>query len=175
MKRALLTFACVIGVASLAAQGINNVRINEVLVHNENNYMDGYGHRSSWIEIFNSGFEAVNVAQCIIGVTRTDGTEVRYTIPKDPATAMHSQTYLVFFCEGTDTKGTFYTNFTLMEGEEVTATKLTLYNSNGKDIIDEFPIDGAVQVVDVSMGRIGKDKTVVPLATTTPAATSYIC
>ncbi len=175
MRRVLLTLVGVLVAALVnqaAAQGVNNVRINEVLVDNENNLVDDYGHRSSWIEIFNSGYEAVNVASCYIAVTRADGSETRYQIPKDPATAMPSQGYLVFFCEGTDTKGTFYTNFKLMDGENVTATKITLLNSNGKDIIDEFPIDRAAQRVDVSIGRMGSDRDVVALNTTTPRATN---
>ena len=174
MKRAillLLTVAALFGISAVKAQGINNVRINEVLVLNENNYMDDYGHRSSWIELFNSGYEAVNVAQCYIGVTRADGSETRYLIPKDPATAMHSQTYLVFFCEGTDTKGTFYTNFTL-DGVK----KITLYNANGKDVLDEFPVDPAAQVPNFSVGWMSPDgidePQIMTLPKTTPNATN---
>ncbi len=172
MKRVLLAIIAVLGAASLAAQGVNNVRINEVLVINENNYMDDYGHRSSWIELFNAGYEAVNVGACYIGVTMTDGKEVRYLIPKgDPATRMSAQTYLVFFCEGTDTKGTFYTNFTL---EDV--VKVTLYNANGKSVIDSFPINPAAQVPDVSIGYMSPDgmeeEIIVKLPKTTPNATN---
>ncbi len=157
--------------SAVKAQGINNVRINEVLVVNENNYMDDYGHRSSWIELFNSGYEAVNVSQCYLAVTHIDGSETRYIIPKDPAAAMHSQAYLVFFCEGTDTKGTFYTNFTL-DGVK----KITLYNANGKDVLDEFPIDPAAQVPNVSVGWMSPDgiadPQVMTLPKTTPNATN---
>jgi Na+-transporting methylmalonyl-CoA/oxaloacetate decarboxylase gamma subunit len=176
MRRTLLTTVAVLGLALIgvnraAAQGINNVRINEVLVMNENNYMDGYGHRSSWIEIFNSGYEQLNVASCNIGVTRTDGSETIYNIPSgDPATAMHSQTYLVFFCEGTDTKGTFYTNFTL-EG----VSKITFYSA-GMNVIDEFTLDPAAQVPDVSVGWMSRDgiapSVVMTLPRTTPNATN---
>ena len=167
MKRAILTFVAVFCALGLSAQGIKNVRINEVLVLNENNYTDDYGHRSSWIELFNSGYEAVNVAQCFIEVTRADGSQERYQIPKDPATAMHSQTYLVFFCEGSHTKGTFYTNFTL-EG----VTKITLYNAGGKEVIDEFAFDPAAQRPDITIGRLGGNPRVVALESTTPNATN---
>jgi hypothetical protein len=173
MRRTLLTFVAVFcALGGLSAQGINNVRINEVLVVNHENYTDDYGHRSSWIEIFNSGYELVNVASCQIGVTHADGTETIYNIPSsDPATTMHSQTYLVFFCEGTDTKGTFYTNFTLDD-----AVLITLYNTNGRDVIDQFRIDPAVQVADVSVGYMStdgiSDPVVMSLPRTTPNATN---
>jgi hypothetical protein len=175
MRRVLLTFVVVLGAVlatdRAAAQGINNVRINEVLVLNENNYMDGYGHRSSWIEIFNSGYEQIDVRSCYIGVTRADGSETLYNIPAgDPATVMHNQTYLLFFCEGTDTKGTFYTNFTL-DG----VRKITFY-SGGKAVIDEFELDPAAQRPDVSVGYMSPDgiseSVLMTLPRTTPNATN---
>ena len=172
MKRILfLAVVLLLCATSLSAQGINNVRINEVLVINENNYEDGYGHRSSWIEIFNSGYQMVNVASCYLGATDTLGREVRYLIPKsDPATAMHSQTYLVFFCEGTDTKGTFYTNFTL-DG----VTKITLYTAGGT-VVDEFELDPKAQHADVSVGWMSPDgieePVVMELPKTTPNSTN---
>jgi Na+-transporting methylmalonyl-CoA/oxaloacetate decarboxylase gamma subunit len=153
------------------AQGINNVRINEVLVVNQDNYVDGYGQRSSWIELHNAGYELVNIGGCYIGVTRADGSETLYNIPtNDPATQLHQQTYALFFCEGTDTKGTFYTNFTL-EG----VTKISFYNQ-GKALIDSFELDHLQQVADVSVGWMSRDgialAEVMTLPKTTPGATN---
>ncbi len=166
MRRILLTLVAVLGAASLAAQGINNVRINEVLVHNENNRIDEYGHRSSWIELHNAGYELVNIGSCYIGVTRADGSETIYNIPaNDPSTQMHQRTYLLFFCEGTDTKGTFYTNFTL-EGVK----KITFYNQ-GKNVIDEFTLDPSSQLVDTSVGWMSKDSMTEPVVMVLPATT----
>ncbi len=122
MNRVVLLLTVMLGAAlwnGAAAQGIKNVRINEVLVENVTGYEDDYGNRSSWIELFNAGYEAVSIAQCWLEVERTDGSRERYQIPKDPATLMHSQTYLVFFCDGSHSKGTFYTNFTLEKVTEV--------------------------------------------------------
>jgi Na+-transporting methylmalonyl-CoA/oxaloacetate decarboxylase gamma subunit len=171
MRRIILTFIAAFCVVGLSAQGIRNVRINEVLVVNENNYEDDYGHRSSWVELFNSGHEAINVASCYLAATKADGSEVRYVIPRDPATAMSSQTYLLFFCEGTGTKGTFYTNFTLDD-----VVKLTLYNADGEEVLDEFPIDHAAQIADISIGYMSPDGIVDPvvmqLPQTTPKATN---
>jgi Na+-transporting methylmalonyl-CoA/oxaloacetate decarboxylase gamma subunit len=155
----------------VAAQGINNVRINEVLVVNENNLVDSYGQRSSWIELHNSGYELVNIASCYIGVTRPGQAEILYSIPSnDPATIMHSQTHTLFFCEGADTKGTFYTNFTL-DG----VTRIAFYNQ-GRGLIDEFTINPAAQTADVSIGWMSPDGVAEPkmmsLPKTTPGATN---
>ena len=170
MRKGILLLLFVAGAAcfgnSAFAQGINNVRINEVLVHNENNRIDEYGHRSSWIEIYNSGYEVVNIASCYIGVTRADGSETLYNIPaNDPTTQMHKQTYLLFFCEGADTKGTYYTNFTL-EGVK----KITFYNQ-GKNVIDEFALDPSSQLVDTSVGWMSKDSMTEPVVMVLPATT----
>jgi hypothetical protein len=171
MKRVLLILIASFCALGLSAQGVKNVRINEVLVMNEDNYEDDYGHRSSWIELFNSGHEVVNVASCCIAVTKADGSEIRYVIPRDPETAMGSQTYLVFFCEGTGTKGTFYTNFTLDD-----VARITLYNADGKEVLDEFSIDPAAQVADISVGYMSPDgiaePVVMKLPQTTPNATN---
>jgi hypothetical protein len=168
----VVAFGAVLTVSRVAAQGINNVRINEVLVVNEDNYEDDYGHRSSWIELFNSGHELVDLRSCYLAITDAGGRETRYIIPSgDPKTAMHSQSYLVFFCEGTETKGTFYTNFTLDD-----AILITLYNTNGRDVIDRFRIDPAGQVADVSVGYMSRDgisdPVVMSLPRTTPNATN---
>lgn len=172
MKRVLLTIIAVLGAASLAAQGVHNVRINEVLVINEDNYMDDYGHRSSWIELFNAGYEAIDVGSCILAVEKADGTETFYQIPKgDPHTRMSSQTYLVFFCDGTQTRGTFYTNFTLDD-----VVKITLYNATDRSVLDEFPVNPAKQMPDVSIGYMSpngiSDPVIMMLPKTTPNATN---
>jgi Na+-transporting methylmalonyl-CoA/oxaloacetate decarboxylase gamma subunit len=153
------------------AQGVNNIRINEVLVRNVDNYMDDYGQRSSWIELFNSGYELVNIGGCWLGVTGADGRETLYPIPSnDPSTQMHQQTFALFFCEGTDTKGTYYTNFTL-EG----VTKISFYNQ-GKNLVNEFELDHLAQQPDVSVGWMKPDgigeAVVMTLPKTTPAATN---
>lgn len=149
---------------NLSAQGVLNVRINEVLVLNENDIVDDYGVRESWIELFNTGYERVNLGGCFIGIRYSDrydaqGNQVikKYYIPRNnPATQLEPMGYRVFFCEGTDTKGTFYTNFTL--GQEP-VDMVILYNANGKDVISvfEFP-ENYTPVADVSWGLMGHDE-----------------
>ena len=57
--------------ATLFSLGINaqratSIRINEILVVNEDNYVDDYGKHSGWIELFNSSAGTVDLKGCYI-------------------------------------------------------------------------------------------------------------
>ena len=54
---ALLAMVCM----GLRAQSATSLRINEVLVVNDQNYQDDYGLHNAWIEIFNTSFASVNL------------------------------------------------------------------------------------------------------------------
>jgi len=43
------------------AQSSADLRINEILVYNDSNYVDDFGRHSPWIEIFNSAYNSVNI------------------------------------------------------------------------------------------------------------------
>lgn len=154
------------------AQGIKDIRINEILVKNVDNYMDDYGHRSSWIELHNTGHAKINIGGCYLRIV-AGGEETLYRIPTgDSETVIGPLGYLLFFCEGTGTKGTFYTNFTLDNVESV-----SLLRASGKieDTIDEVKLDYNGQREDVSIGwftnRDGKE-IFGTLPQTTPNATN---
>lgn len=159
------------GANTLSAQGINNVKINEILVVNQNNYVDDYGNHESWIELMNTGYENVNIGGCYLGVVLKDGSEVKYYIPsRDNRMKLSPLSYVVFFCEGTDTKGAFHTSFTLDNAE-----KIIFYNANGRDVIDEMVITAEARTPDVSYGRSTNaegDTVIGVLSSTTPNASN---
>lgn len=160
-----------VGANSVSAQGINNVKINEILVVNQNNYVDDYGNHESWIELMNTGYENVNIGGCYLGVVLKDGSEVKYYIPsRDNRMKLSPLSYVVFFCEGTDTKGAFHTSFTLDNAE-----KIIFYNANGRDVIDEMVITAEARTPDVSYGRSTNaegDTVIGVLSSTTPNASN---
>lgn len=166
-----LGVAMLVGANSVSAQGINNVKINEILVVNQNNYVDDYGNHESWIELMNTGYENVNIGGCYLGVVLKDGSEVKYFIPsKDNRMKLSPLSYVVFFCEGTDTKGAFHTSFTLDNAE-----KIIFYNANGRDVIDEMVITAEARTPDVSYGRSTNaegDTVIGVLSSTTPNASN---
>lgn len=176
MKKLLLTLFCATFAMGAFAQSIRDVRINEVLVKNVDSYMDDYGHRSSWIELHNTEHGRLNVGGCYLRLVTNVGDTVRYRIPTgDANTEMGALSYTVFYCEGTGTKGTFYTNFTL---DNVAA--IALFDAGGDSPRNAKPIDEVflnydAMLPDVSVGRFKKeDGTYIftELPQTTPNATN---
>lgn len=164
MRKLFLILITILCGLSVSAQGVLNVRINEVLVRNDSDIIDDYGQRESWIEIFNTGYERVDIGGCYIGIRYADrfdgnGNKViqKYYIPRNnPNTSIEPLGYRLFFCEGTGSKGTFYTNFRL--GDEP-VDMIILYSANGKDIISVFRFpDTYTPVPDQAWGIIGHDE-----------------
>ena len=60
----LLLIAACAGAAG--AQSRRNLRINEVMVQNDSNYVDDYGHHKAWIELFNTTHAPLNIASVFI-------------------------------------------------------------------------------------------------------------
>ena len=73
---ALLAMVCM----GLRAQSATSLRINEVLVVNDQNYQDDYGLHNAWIEIFNTSFASVNLEGCFL--TNDKNNPTKYPIPK---------------------------------------------------------------------------------------------
>lgn len=172
MARKLLTSVPLMFAAlGVSAQHNSELRINEILVKNVDNYVDDYGHRPSWIEIYNGSHSTLDLGGYYLrAITSVD--TVMYRIPTgDPKTRITPLGYLVFFCEGTGTKGTLYTNFTLEDIRSV-----ALLNSSGKGTpIDVVELDYNSQQPDVSIGYMtttdGTER-FITLPRTTPNATN---
>lgn len=160
----LLAIVFAFAVSSVSAQGLRDVKINEVLVKNEASYADDHANHVGWIELYNSGYSQVNLAGAFLKFKQGD-REVIYRIPKtDARTQVAPQGYLVFFADGSSNKGTFHTNFML---DEVDSTRLaTLVGINdtiflldqGQSVIDFIAYDVNTQVPDVSYGRIKNEE-----------------
>ncbi len=168
IKTVLACAACLFAFGA-SAQGIKDVRINEFLVNNVDSYEDDYGHRVGWIELFNAGYAQVDVGGAYFKVR---GKE--YRIPKnDPRTKLAPQGYMIFFAEGTASKGTFHTNFTLDETDYI-----AFYDQSGRVLVDSVAYSQAEMLADVSYGVLsddGKDGLVYGnLSAVTPMATNDV-
>ncbi len=127
------------------AQSGLDLRINEILVHNDSNYVDDYGNRSSWIEIFNTAYNTVNIGGMYL--TNDPKNPKKYWIPTgDPLTQISSRNYLVFFADNHPTRGILHLNFTLDD-----TNYLALYDVNGRTLIDEITFPP--QLPDITFGR----------------------
>jgi Na+-transporting methylmalonyl-CoA/oxaloacetate decarboxylase gamma subunit len=145
LKGAALLLILSIAVVRVDAQDAVKLRINEVMLHNETNYIDEFGKRSAWVEIFNPSYATVNIAGCYL----TDDPEnpTKYFIQKgDVLTQIKPRQHVVFFMDNLPNLGTFHTNFTLEK------RYVALYDANGKTLIDELKIPE--MDIDKSYGRL---------------------
>lgn len=143
----LLLFTLLISFGA-KAQRATSMRINEVLVINEDNFVDDYGKRHGWIELYNSSAGSVNIAGCFL--TDDKNNPKKYPIPKgDVLTLIPPHQHTLFWADGEPNRGTFHVNFTLDPSKE---NYIALYDADGKTLIDEVTIP-AGQVADTSYGR----------------------
>lgn len=168
IKQAIWLFFILIltNVFPVFSQSAADLRINELLVQNDSNYVDDYGQRSGWIEIFNSAYNTVNLGGMYLTNDRKNPT--KYIIPSgDPITQIPPRNYLVFFADNHTTRGILHLNFDLEE-----TNYFAIYDASGKEIIDEITFEP--QPSDISYGRLtdgGKQWGV--LDKTTPKANNY--
>ncbi len=135
--------------AGAYAQSPTSLRINEVLLINEENYQDDYGLHSAWIEIFNTSFATVDIKGCYL--TNDPDNPTMYAIPKgDVLTKIKPRQHALFWADGRPERGTFHVSFTLDPQKD---NYIGLYDSNGKTLIDEVIIPAGIPV-DHSYARI---------------------
>ena len=142
LQRLLLlsTIAVLWSLLPLSAQSITAARINEVMIDNVDNYIDNYGKRSPWIEIYNFSAGTIDLAGCFL----TDDPQdlKKYMIPKgDVLTAIKPRQSVVFFADEMPLRGTFHLNFTLAPD---TTHYLALISSDGNTIIDEVEVPASL-------------------------------
>ncbi len=131
------------------AQGTKGLKINEVLVVNEDNFMDDYGKKSPWIEIYNSAPSTVNIGACFL--TNDLSKPKMYMIPKgDVLTKIKPRQHVLFWADNKPTHGTFHLNFTL---DSIKSNFIALFDSDGTTLIDSVTIP-AGQKADISYGLV---------------------
>ena len=129
------------------AQLTTSVRLNEILVINEDNFMDDYGKRHAWIELYNNSAGTVDLRGCFL--TNDKNNPKKYMIPKgDVLTKVPPRQHILFWVDNEPTRGTFHVNFAFNPNGE---NYLALYDSDGTTLIDEVTIP-AGQKADVSYG-----------------------
>lgn len=143
----LLLFALLVSFGT-RAQRATSMRINEVLVVNEDNFVDDYGKRHPWIELYNTSAGTVNIQGCYL--TDDKNNPKKYPIPKgDVLTLIPPRQHTLFWADGEPDRGTFHVNFTLDPTKE---NYIALYDADGRTLIDEVTVP-AMQTADVSYGR----------------------
>lgn len=141
-----LTIVVALAALSVNGQSIIDLRLNEILIQNEDNLADEYGRHPAWFEVFNTAYNSVNIGGCYLTDDTTGLAAAQsgdkdalnafrakcYQIPTgDPATLMDQRSCLVFYMDGMPTYGTFHVSFT-----NENTNYVALLGSDGKTLID---------------------------------------
>lgn len=150
MKKTIMMLAAAVmlctGIAS--AQGRKALRINEVMVTNNQSVTDGYGNHTAWVELFNSNFAPLEISSVFL--TTDPANPTMYPVPLgDQKTRMGKRQHVIFFADGQPKKGTFHTNFVLNPGK---ANWIGLYDADGLTLIDSVTVPAALEA-DQSYAR----------------------
>jgi Na+-transporting methylmalonyl-CoA/oxaloacetate decarboxylase gamma subunit len=148
-KIVLGLFLLFVFLTGMQAQRASSLRINEVLVINQDNFTDDYGKKHPWIEIYNSSPGTVDIGGCYL---TTDINNPRmYPVPKgDVLTKIKPRQHIIFWADNKPSRGTFHLNFTL---DPEKPNFIALFNSDGRTLIDSVTVP-AGQRVDVSYGLV---------------------
>jgi hypothetical protein len=129
------------------------VVISEFMADNEHGIEDEDGQRPDWIELFNSGAEAVNLEGWFL--TDNPANRTKWRLPSFPLSA---KGYLLIWASGkdrTDPATQLHTNFKL----EKSGGYLALVDPN-TNTVSEFAPDYPAQEADISYGRDAVDPSI---------------
>jgi Na+-transporting methylmalonyl-CoA/oxaloacetate decarboxylase gamma subunit len=140
----------------LFAQKQKDLKINELFLNNVNNLADEYGRHVPWVEIFNTSYNKVNIAECYLtndttGLASGKPSPFWYRIPKgDPNTWIPQRSFLIFYLDNMPTYGVYHTNFNPMDSNS--NNYVALISSNGRTLIDFFPFKSSLRTATHSYG-----------------------
>ncbi|NLK79311.1 MAG: lamin tail domain-containing protein, partial [Bacteroidales bacterium] len=118
----------------LYGQNPNELRLNELLIINTEDFQDDFGVHSAWFEIFNTGYGTVDIGGCYLSNDPDDLK--KYTIPRgDILTKIRPRQHILFWADNMPHRGSFHVNFTLEESEV-----LILTSGDGTTIIDQVTL-----------------------------------
>ena len=146
----ILLVAALFAVTASFGQSVHDLRLNEMMIKNEDNYADEYGRHVPWVEIFNTAYNTVNLTGCYLTDDTTGlaaagkkGGEIPahwYKIPTDQKMYMPQRSFLIFYLDNAPLYGPFHTNFNPAESE---THYIALINANAKELLDivEYPVE----------------------------------
>lgn len=110
--------------------------INEVMVDNQTSFMDDFGQRNGWIEIFNNTYKTQDIGGRYLTDNRNNPK--KYPIPRgDVLTKIPPRQHALFWADNEPFNGTFHVNFKLDLSKD---NYIALYENDGKTLLDEIII-----------------------------------
>lgn len=155
LKTIFIFVTLILALGFTNAQKQRDLKINELFLNNIDNLADEYGRHVPWVEIFNTSYNNVNIAECYL-TNDTSGlaagnTSNWYRIPKgDPKTLIPQRSYLIFYLDNTPTYGVFHTNFNPLDSNS--NNYIALISSNGKNVLDFFKFNNSLRTATHSFG-----------------------
>lgn len=140
----------------------SQIYFNEISSSNQATITDEFGDTPDWIELYNAGETAINLA----GYYLSDG-ETNFTKWQFPNVNLPPKSFLLVFASGNDLQATYiHTNFKLSKSGEV----VTLSNAE-KQILDQIKMPKLA--ADISYGReTNGNESWVYFTTPTPATSN---
>ena len=146
----IFTVVALFAVTASFGQSVHDLRLNEMMIKNEDNYADEYGRHVPWVEIFNTAYNTVNITGCFLtddttglaAAGKKGGTTPSnwYRIPTDQKMYMPQRSFLIFFLDNSPLYGPYHANFTPAESK---THYIALISSDGKELLDlvEYPVE----------------------------------
>jgi len=106
------------------------------MVINETSYVDDFGQRNGWIEIYNNTAKTQDLGGRFL--TNDRNNPKKYPIPRgDVLTRIKPHQHALFWADNEPYNGTFHLNFKLDPAKE---NYIALYENDGKTLLDEIVI-----------------------------------
>ncbi len=139
-KLSILLIAIAACAISISAQGRRGLRINEVMVQNDSNYVDDYGLHHAWIELYNSTYAPMEISS--VYLSNDPSQPKKYPVPLgDVNTELPPRQHVVFWADGEPNKGTFHLSFKLTPGQD---NWIGVYDANGITLIDSITVPASL-------------------------------
>lgn len=132
--------------STMFGQGANNIKINEVMTYNTENYLDEYGEKLPWVELTNNSFTTYNIRGMYLTTDRSvldpemsvpERMKLMSPIPAFDASVMAGRDHLLLFLNSVPEKGPRHMN---VKVDSLQSVWLALYDGNAKNLIDSVTI-----------------------------------
>ena len=146
----IFTVVALFAVTASFGQSVHDLRLNEMMIKNEDNYADEYGRHVPWVEIFNTAYNTVNITGCYL-TDDTTGLAAAgkiggvipskwYKIPTDQKMYMPQRSFLIFYLDNSPLYGPYHTNFNPAESQ---TRYIALISADAKELLDlvVYPVE----------------------------------
>lgn len=129
---------------------ISNIFINECMTNNGDAYYDEFSEFEDWVEIYNAGTTAVNIAGLYITDSDTDKNKFRISETNPSLTTIPAKGHLVIWLDNDPSQGILHANFSVNKSGE----KVSLYQINYNDTVLIDSLKMPELSVNQSYGRL---------------------